>query len=457
MRKNKKNMPEQPSLTPEQIQMLNARMEQTGEDRSKLEPHDMSTRAQAMRYAKKHKLHTGVIIVTAVSAVLVVVLLAVYFILSFPGREDRSDFTVIVGSTKPQTVKYDSLVKDGELHLDMEWIASLCNMTVSGSAKKAKYTVSDAQYLKFENESDTAIINGKSVEMNGKSYITAGGCLVPYKFVSKAIVSGVIIKFDTQNHKITLERVTESEKSNEIIYAEVMFSADAFKASQGFLDTGKDDNENYRYYYNIDVSNYLEFIDPADASEYLMLVNKTVMLGRDYVPSDLTTITKNVSPMHSADYYQMRSCAVQALYAMLDSMIADGVTDIYVSSTYRSYERQEYLFNYYLQRENGDEEAVLKYSARPGTSEHQSGLCLDFTTASIDYGVLNVFENTDAFDWLSKNAYKFGFILRYPSDKVDITGYTYEPWHYRFVGRTAATEIYNSGICFEEYIATLNK
>ncbi|MGM9684076.1 MAG: D-alanyl-D-alanine carboxypeptidase family protein [Eubacteriales bacterium] len=236
-----------------------------------------------------------------------------------------------------------------------------------------------------------------------------------------------------------------------------MFSADAFKASQGFLDTGKDDNENYRYYYNIDVSNYLEFIDPADASEYLMLVNKTVMLRRDYVPSDLTTITKNVSPMHSADYYQMRSCAVQALYAMLDSMIADGVTDIYVSSTYRSYERQEYLFNYYLQRENGDEEAVLKYSARPGTSEHQSGLCLDFTTASIDYGVLNVFENTDAFDWLSKNAYKFGFILRYPSDKVDITGYTYEPWHYRFVGRTAATEIYNSGICFEEYIATLNK
>jgi D-alanyl-D-alanine carboxypeptidase len=103
-----------------------------------------------------------------------------------------------------------------------------------------------------------------------------------------------------------------------------------------------------------------------------------------------------------------------------------------------------------MTREQAEEEA-LRYSARPGTSEHQTGLCLDFMTTQMS-DLDESFEDTSAFRWLSSNAHKYGFILRYPSNKVDTTGYKYEPWHYRFVGRSAATEIYESGLCLEEYL-----
>ena len=97
---------------------------------------------------------------------------------------------------------------------------------------------------------------------------------------------------------------------------------------------------------------------------------------------------------------------------------------------------------------------ISTYSSLPGESEHQTGLCVDFTTESIGGKVENTFEQTDAFTWLSMNAYKFGFILRYPQSKVDVTQYNYESWHYRFVGREAATEIYFSGMCLEEYLTS---
>ena len=92
------------------------------------------------------------------------------------------------------------------------------------------------------------------------------------------------------------------------------------------------------------------------------------------------------------------------------------------------------------------------YSAQPGQSEHQTGLCVDFITSEMNGNLTEAFENTEAFAWLAQNAYKFGFILRYPKDKESITGYTYEPWHYRFVGREAATDIYVGNMTLEQYL-----
>ena len=104
-----------------------------------------------------------------------------------------------------------------------------------------------------------------------------------------------------------------------------------------------------------------------------------------------------------------------------------------------------------MTREEAEREAS-SYSARPGESEHQTGLCLDFTTSKMGGQLNESFEKTDAFKWLSQNAYKYGFILRYPKDKVALTGYDYEPWHYRFVGRQAASEMREYGQCLEEYL-----
>ena len=99
------------------------------------------------------------------------------------------------------------------------------------------------------------------------------------------------------------------------------------------------------------------------------------------------------------------------------------------------------------------ERVVLSYSARPGTSEHQTGLCVDFITEAMQGNLTVEFEQSAAYTWLSQNAYRFGFILRYPKTKTEITGYQYEPWHYRFVGREAATDIHLSGLTLEEYLS----
>ena len=92
---------------------------------------------------------------------------------------------------------------------------------------------------------------------------------------------------------------------------------------------------------------------------------------------------------------------------------------------------------------------VATYSNPPGTSEHQSGLCVDMHN-QIDTN--NTFDGTPAAIWLEENCYRFGFVLRYPADKQDVTGIKYESWHFRYVGRTAATEMHELDMCLEEYL-----
>ena len=152
----------------------------------------------------------------------------------------------------------------------------------------------------------------------------------------------------------------------------------------------------------------------------------------------------------------------KALNAMMLAIKASNIDGTLVSSSYRSYERQVYLMDTYIEstmRTEGlsYEEAkaeVLKTLAIPGHSEHQTGLAVDFVQGT--RSLTTDFEKTSSFAWLSQNAHKFGFILRYPADKVEITGYDYEPWHFRFVGRTVASRIYEANISYEEYCALNN-
>ncbi len=139
------------------------------------------------------------------------------------------------------------------------------------------------------------------------------------------------------------------------------------------------------------------------------------------------------------------------LKALLDKAHEDNV-ELYVLSPYRSYAVQQTLFNNQINKQISsgvsEEEAPDKAAtivARPGTSEHHTGLAVDFNTDDIS------FEDTEMSDWLKENAQDFGFILRYPENKTDITKIIYEPWHYRFVGIKVAKEIKELGITFEEY------
>lgn len=141
----------------------------------------------------------------------------------------------------------------------------------------------------------------------------------------------------------------------------------------------------------------------------------------------------------------------------LESMINDAKKDninIYVSSGYRSVERQTVLYNrkvsYFLKKGLSKAQAEIeaaKVVAKPKTSEHHTGLAIDFNS------IKDSFCKAKEYDWLLKNSYKYGFILRYPKNKSDITNVIFEPWHFRYVGSEHAKYIMESGICLEEYIA----
>ena len=133
--------------------------------------------------------------------------------------------------------------------------------------------------------------------------------------------------------------------------------------------------------------------------------------------------------------------------------------DLYIASGFRSYETQTYLYNRYVS--NDGKEQADTYSARPGHSEHQSGLAFDVcdSNLSYEYCIETTFDDTDAAKWLNENAYKYGFILRYPKGKTDETGYIYESWHFRYVGETLAKKLYNNGnwITMEDYFGLTSK
>lgn len=192
-------------------------------------------------------------------------------------------------------------------------------------------------------------------------------------------------------------------------------------------------NADYEFYSNI---------EKTDTSKnYTMLVNKHYQLDKDYKPDDIVPC----SPMYAYDDNSLREEAYIAFKRLFNDAKKEGYT-IIINSSYRDYEWQENLYQSY-KRDSG-----LKYAdsiaARPGHSEHQTGLTIDVATYNTP---LAKFEDTEEFKWMSTNAHKYGFILRYPKGKEHITGYDYESWHYRYVGEEIATEVYQKNITYEEY------
>lgn len=179
---------------------------------------------------------------------------------------------------------------------------------------------------------------------------------------------------------------------------------------------------------------------PYPNTDYI-LVNKHIYMGEDYIPENL----EDLDPNYARSGMKLVKNAKRALEQMVKHAKNDGFT-IRVMSSYRSYEYQVNLYNKY--KETDGEEKADTYSARPGFSEHQTGLCIDIDDGNISY---TNFEKSPSFNWMQENAHKYGFILRYPKNKTDITSYTYESWHYRYVGKDIASYIKKHDITFDEY------
>ncbi len=174
------------------------------------------------------------------------------------------------------------------------------------------------------------------------------------------------------------------------------------------------------------------------------LVNRNNTLSKDFVPKSLKIPYVQFISYVDPTVKEMDTVAATALENMFNAAEAKGINLLAVSG-YRDYSYQEKLYN--------AEPYDSKLVAKPGASEHQTGLAMD--VLSNEYSTLDEdFDKTQGFKWLENNCYKYGFIIRYPKGKEDITGYNYEPWHMRYVGVDEATEISQKHITLEEYLGS---
>ena len=195
---------------------------------------------------------------------------------------------------------------------------------------------------------------------------------------------------------------------------------------------------------NLDKTHYEDKIPAKNLNEETILVNKYYYLDENYVPNNL----EKINNQYALDNMKLVKEAKEAFEKLSKDALKEKL-NIIAMSAYRSYSYQIDLYNRYA-KSDGKEKADT-YSGRPGHSEHQTGLAVDVYNKKLPY---TSFENTKEYEWMMKNAYKYGFILRFPKDKEEETGYHFESWHYRYVGIDIATYIKENNISFEEYYAT---
>jgi D-alanyl-D-alanine carboxypeptidase len=179
-----------------------------------------------------------------------------------------------------------------------------------------------------------------------------------------------------------------------------------------------------------------------------VLVNKTIMLPDGFAPSDLVEPNVPFIFKEKDEKRLMRKEAAAALEQLFAGAKKDGIYLAGVSG-YRSYATQKSLFAYYVKTQG--EETARKYSAEPGHSEHQTGLAMDVSGSDGKCAADDCFAGTPEANWLAKHAAEYGFIIRYPKGKEQITGYAYEPWHVRYVGKEVAAKVAAKGITLEEF------
>lgn len=201
-------------------------------------------------------------------------------------------------------------------------------------------------------------------------------------------------------------------------------------------------------------------IDLSDMDpDMIRLANKEILLPSDFVPDPLKTMKARkeasdgsnanggVKKASSSEMQLQGDCA-EALVTMFEAALEDGIT-LYLKSAYRSYRTQKTMYYNRLERNNGKDDGWV---SKPGASDHQTGLGCDIVPRSWrDKSMNEKMADTEECQWMAAHCAEYGFILRYPSDKEDVTEINYEPWHLRYVGNPAATYIMDNGLCLEEF------
>lgn len=277
-----------------------------------------------------------------------------------------------------------------------------------------------------------------------KRKIKKGPKIVLILLIVFLAIGGLIINQKNQETEEKPKKQTKEEQKIEKLKAIPYYKKEYQKR---YLEYQKENPnlsvENIVTYVNIGIDKpyYTNTKKAENLNTNLILVNKYNYLTEDYIPENLEPI----DIAYARSGMQLVREAKEAFETLSEDAKKEGMNIIAMSS-YRSYDYQVNLYNNYVATDG--KEAADTYSARAGYSEHQTGLAVDVYNKVLPY---TSFEETEEFNWMQENAYKYGFILRFPKDKVNITGYQYESWHYRYVGKEAAKYIHNHDLTLEEY------
>lgn len=389
---------------------------------------------------------TFLIVFFAVAAIIIAA-----FAFDFLGGARRPAVKYTIGENE-YTLSGKEAYAGDSLLVCFDDIAAVCEMSETGSVRERTFHAENSdQKITITEGSSVALLNGSKVDMLAQAVLRDGKLYVPLSFVEE-YMTGISLKAEGNTVVISRGEYNSSTKENPV-YVDTGFTA----TDVAELPADEPEKLAPAYSFITDISAYEEYMCPEDIDGFLILVNREHTIDGEYVPSNLVDIRASRSDRTE----RMVETAEMALQALYIEMRAAGYTDVSVTSGYRSYDKQEYLYNLYTEREMGagiSREAAQKivdtYSARPGTSEHQTGLCVDMHNLG---SASQAFANKEAYKWLIENCYKFGFILRFPEGKEDITGYSFEPWHYRFVGRYHASEMHRLDMCLEEYLAYIEQ
>ncbi len=418
--------------------------------------------------------------------------------LNYGEKPQAPSSVTFTAGEKDYNYKYSDIVRDGVYYVNFNTVAKLCELSEGGDENIIIYSAPNGEQLRFTPPSRNVLINGNAVLAEGDIILSEGSerrVWVPLSLV-RDYFSGLDITVEEKiNEKsgepsvtITASRIAEGRG-----FADISFTLKFNSVLSGISNDSLPEEpvtlppDAPVYEFSANLSRYLQYMCPADYNKHMLLINPSHIVDATYVPDELVGVP---NPRYDNEMSLSKDAAM-SLEALFLEMHTLGFKDMKVSVAYRTFEQQQtqfsiytfderyyYAYNYettgkwfsdkayevlgksYLEEKyisqgktsltaDDAKRVAMSYSAYPGTSDHQSGLGLDLYLPGYSG---TKFAESDEYKWLAENAHKFGFIFRYPEGKENITGYSFEPYHLRFVGQYHAAIIYESGLTLDEYV-----
>ena len=362
------------------------------------------------------------------------------FLLGFRRGVDHKSISYQVGLVSDTVrVPYNDLIRDGVLYVCGNDIVNLCGFTVTGSDNEIKYISPDDgnDTVMFYKGTNIAVVNNNEIRLEADTYEIDKKLYIPVSFFT-SYSTGLVFDYtpETEENRASLKvyknilneydhRVT----GNSAVYEPVAFRIKEFKTLESLDENSlKDEIEDATY--KVDVTAYYDAINPQQIFGYISVINKDHRALSTIQYGDLTQVC--IQSESVEEPIMLRSIAARALEAMFSEV--RGV---------EGYER----FNVYSGYHTYEDSALTD----PSLDESLLGLSVEvYFNPKEDFG------GTNTYKWFVNNAYKYGFIIRYPKDKTEVTGVSFRPWVLRYVGRYAATKMRNENLCLEEFIEKYN-